>query len=82
MSCKDVRGEGRPAQGLAVKGGQRRGGRRGREKEVAGVYRASVGVWSAELQMLGRRALVWKEGSAQQQGGHCMTPVGAVKAVN
>lgn len=44
-------------------GGGRKGG------ESCRVYRASVGVWSADLQMLKRRALVGgRGGSAQQQG--------------
>lgn len=50
---KTSEARGRPAQGLAVKGGERGGREGGRGGEEAGVYRASVGVWSADLQMLG-----------------------------
>lgn len=52
-----------------------------RSKEGVWVYRASVGVWFKDLQMLGSRGeCLWgRKGRATTARGQCTAPVGAVK---
>lgn len=57
------------ARDVLLKDSRSKEARGGGGGESCRVYRASVGVWSADLQMLKRRALVGgRGGSAQQQG--------------
>lgn len=50
-------------------------------KGGGGVYRAPVGMWSADLQMLRRRGPIGERGECIAARGPHMTPVGAIKTV-